>query len=125
MQTVRHVLEWIEVALELLAVAVIVASIVVAAFPRVARLHGAVERNDVFSAYKQRMGRGLLLGLELLLAADVVGTVTSAPTIERLSALGVLTVIRTFLSWSLDVEIEGRWPWQARAEPVKRAADAQ
>jgi hypothetical protein len=62
------------------------------------------------------MGRGLLLGLELMLAADIVSTVALTPTLQNLAALGLLALIRSFLSWTLDVEIDGRWPWQVRAE---------
>jgi uncharacterized membrane protein len=65
----------------------------------------------------------MLLGLEILVAADIVRTVALEPSLESVGILGLLVLIRTFLSWSLDVELEGRWPWQARAGPkesVKR-----
>ena len=61
------------------------------------------------------MGKSLLLGLEILVAADVVRTVALDATLNSVAVLGLLVLIRTFLSWSLVVEIEGRWPWtQAR-----------
>jgi hypothetical protein len=62
------------------------------------------------------MGRSLLLGLEFLVAGDVVRTVALEPTLVNVGVLGLLVLIRTFLSWSLAVEIEGRWPWQPRTE---------
>jgi uncharacterized membrane protein len=65
----------------------------------------------------------MLLGLEILVAADIVRTVALEATLESVGILGLLVLIRTFLSWSLDVELEGRWPWQAREGPkesVKR-----
>jgi uncharacterized membrane protein len=65
---------------------------------------------------KQSLGRSLLLGLEILVAADVVRTVALEATLESVAVLGLLVLIRTFLSWALVVEIEGRWPWQARSE---------
>ena len=57
----------------------------------------------------------MLLGLEFLDAADIIQTVALSPTLRSIAVLGVLGLIRTFLSWSLVVEIEGRWPWQSKA----------
>ena len=64
--------------------------------------------------YKHSLGKSLLLGLEILVAADVVRTVALEPTLENIAGLGVLVLVRTFLSWSLVVEMEGRWPWQPK-----------
>jgi uncharacterized membrane protein len=58
------------------------------------------------------IGRGLQLGLEFLVAADVISTVTVEPTMEKILSLGLLIVVRTLLSWSIAVEVEGCWPWQ-------------
>lgn len=65
-----------------------------------------------YEAFRATFGRSVLLGLEILLAADLIRTIAVAPTLENLAVLGALVVIRTFLSWSLEVEIEGRWPWR-------------
>ena len=65
------------------------------------------------SRYKVYLGKALLLGLEFLVAADIVRTVALEPTLLNVGLLAILVVVRTFLSWSLVVEIEGRWPWQA------------
>lgn len=117
METMRRLIEWVAISIEMLAVAVIVGAIIAAARPRgMLRIGTRLERRDALSSYKQRMGRGLLLGLELLLAADIIGTVALPPTLQSLAALGLLALIRSFLSWSLDVEIDGCWPWRARAE---------
>ncbi|MGH7795227.1 MAG: DUF1622 domain-containing protein [Candidatus Binatia bacterium] len=67
---------------------------------------------DAYERYKNHLGKGLLLGLEFLVAADVVRTVVLEPTLQNVMILGLLVVIRTFLSWSLVVEIEGNWPWR-------------
>ena len=68
------------------------------------------------------LGRYLLLGLEFLVAGDVVRTVALDPTLGNVAVLGLLVLVRTFLSWSLTVEIEGRWPWQPRkAVPSQRS----
>ena len=55
----------------------------------------------------------MMLGLEVLIAADIVKTVALTPTIENMVSLGLLVVVRTFLSWTLSLEIEGHWPWQS------------
>ena len=65
-----------------------------------------------YETYKSRIGRSLLLGLEVVVAADIVRTIAVAPTLSSLGILAGLVLIRTFLSWTLVVEIEGRWPWQ-------------
>jgi len=62
------------------------------------------------------LGKALLLGLEILVAADIVRTVVLEPTLQSIAVLGLLVLIRTFLSWALVVEIEGRWPWQPARE---------
>jgi uncharacterized membrane protein len=69
--------------------------------------------NAAFSRFRNDFGRAILLGLEFLVAADIVGTVAIGPTLQDLAVLGLLVLIRTFLSFSLEVEITGRWPWQA------------
>ncbi len=64
------------------------------------------------------LGRAILLGLELLVAADIIKTVAVTPTLDSVVVLAIIVLIRTFLSWALELEISGRWPWQKRAEPV-------
>jgi uncharacterized membrane protein len=58
------------------------------------------------------LGQVILLGLELLVAGDIVKTVAAQPTLTSVAILGVIVIIRTFLSFSLEVEVDGRWPWQ-------------
>ena len=74
---------------------------------------------EIYHSYKVSVGRSLLLGLEVLVAADIVKTIAIEPSFISLGVLGGLVIIRTFLSWTLVLEIEGRWPWQAhRAAPA-------
>lgn len=75
-----------------------------------------------YETYKIRIGRSLLLGLEVVVAADIVKTIAVEPTLMSLAVLAVLVLIRTFLSWTLVVEIEGRWPWHRIAHPSAPAA---
>ena len=77
-----------------------------------------------FRHYRANLGRGILLGLELLVAADIIGTVAVTPSFENLAVLGLIVLIRTFLSFSLEVEIEGHWPWRrAETEQGARAGE--
>jgi len=64
-----------------------------------------------YTDFRHRVGRALLLGLEILVAADIIRTVVLEPTLANVLVLGLLVLIRTFLSWSLVLEIEERWPW--------------
>lgn len=67
---------------------------------------------DVYRLFRRRLGRSILLGLELLVAADIIRTVAITPTLESVGVLAAIVLIRTFLSFSLELEITGRWPWQ-------------
>lgn len=114
--TIRHILDWVEyaaVAIEVLAVVVIVVTIVFATVTYVLGRFWNAPHGSTYNVYRARLGSGLLLGLEILVAADVIRTVAFEPTIESAVVLGLLVLIRTFLSWSLVVEIEERWPWQS------------
>jgi uncharacterized membrane protein len=71
-----------------------------------------------FKTFKRYIARGLLIGLDLLIAADIIKTVTLELTLENVVILGLLVLIRTFLSWSLELEVDGRWPWQPRLGPA-------
>jgi uncharacterized membrane protein len=71
---------------------------------------------DHYQHFKNRVGRFLLLGLEILVAADIIRTVALEPNFTSVGVLAMLVFIRTFLSWTLVLEIEGRWPWQPERE---------
>ena len=78
----------------------------------------AARQNDNKRSYKllrQELGKGILLGLEILVAADIIATVVTEPTMEKVLTLGVIVIIRTFLSLSIELEIEGRFPWQRKS----------
>ncbi len=67
---------------------------------------------NTYRLFRGQLGRAILLGLELLVAADIIRTVAITPTLESVGVLAGIVLIRTFLSWSLELEITGRWPWQ-------------
>lgn len=79
----------------------------------VGRRHASDDRVAIF---RRMLGRAILTGLELLVAADIIRTVAIDPTLESVAVLGLIVIIRTFLSFSLEVEIDGRWPWQKKAK---------
>lgn len=96
--------------IEVLAIAVICIGVVVSI------VGGLVDwyrsgADEAFETFKRYIARGLLIGLDLLIAADVIKTVTLEGTVQSAVVLGLLVLIRTFLSWSLVLEVEGVWPW--------------
>jgi uncharacterized membrane protein len=112
---ILDVIEYFAVAIEILAVAIIVVGITWSTYAFVKR-RGARHTKDSDRLYREHLGRTLLVGLEVLIAADVVRTVALDPTLESVAVLGLLVLIRTFLSWSVVVEIDHRWPWQGQSE---------
>ena len=115
-EVVQQVIEVAALFIELLAVSVIVTAVLVLAVRRgTARYVLQVHEPGAYESYKHQLGKALLLGLDLLVAADVVRTVALEATLRNVAVLGLLVLIRTFLSWSLTVEMHERLPWQARA----------
>jgi len=106
----NDVIEDVGTVIDAVGVAVIVGGIVVAAAISVRQT--LARRGPVFDAFRQRLGRAILLGLELLVAGDIIRTVAGHPTLTSVGILAGIVAIRTFLSFSLQVEISGQWPWQ-------------
>lgn len=123
----KSVIETVGQIMDLVGVAVMVVGAVVSvpmAFTgRGVRTAGPGERLSPYRAYRQLLGRSILLGLELLVAADIIRTVAVTPTFESVGVLAIIVVIRTFLSFSLELEITGRWPWQKEPGGDKRPAN--
>lgn len=114
-EAVDAAMHWIATAIEVAGVAVIVVSGLIAAVLFLRRGLGAPGWDRAYEGFRADLGRGILLGLEFLVAADIIGTIAVTPTFESLGVLAAIVLIRTFLSVSLEVEIEGRWPWQRRS----------
>jgi uncharacterized membrane protein len=105
---------WIELvgsALDLIGVVVIALGLLIAALRYVFGSFSETALN-AYQQLRQDIGRAILLGLEILVAADIIRTVAVTPTLDSVIILGVIVLIRTFLSISMQVEIEGRFPWQ-------------
>ncbi len=81
------------------------------------------KKRDVYTGIRKDFGRALLLGLEILVAADIVKTVSVATTLDNVVILGILVLVRTLLSFSLDVEIDGVAPWRRASNSVQATAD--
>ncbi len=112
--------EWFDASLRAISLVIEAAGIAVIVLGAIAAVLIALWRlrnssgGAAYHALRVNLARGILLGLELLVAADIIGTVAVEPTLENLYVLGLIVLIRTFLSISLEVEIEGRWPWQQK-----------
>lgn len=100
--------------LELVGAAIILGGVLLASIRFVIR-GSRTNWNDAYQRYRAGLGRGILLGLELLVGADIISTITAPLTFASVGLLGAIIAIRTFLSFSLETEIEGCWPWSRAA----------
>jgi uncharacterized membrane protein len=104
---------WIETAARAVDAAGVIAIVVGAILAVGIGLVRALRRQpNVYGQFRRFLGRSILLGLELLVAADIIRTVAITPTLDSVVVLAIIVLVRTFLSWSLELEITGRWPWQ-------------
>jgi len=116
-------IEFIARALEVLGVAVIAlafAHALVLALTRLAR-----RQVNTYGRLRVYLGRALLLGLEFLVAADIIMTVTLKPTMESLQGLGLLVAVRIILGWSISMEVDGCWPWQTAGRANEKAVEGR
>jgi uncharacterized membrane protein len=112
-------LHWIALWFEAAGVAAIVLGAVFAVALVGRKAARGDEWGETYHLFRTSLARGILLGLEFLVAADIIGTVAVDPTLQNLSVLGLIVLIRTFLSFTLEVEITGRWPWQAQTAAAR------
>ncbi|MEO6655458.1 MAG: DUF1622 domain-containing protein [Pyrinomonadaceae bacterium] len=109
----KQVVEVVGFAIDAAGVLAIALGLLIATFRF---FSGGIRRPDGFRTFRQDLGRGILLGLEFLVAADIIRTVAVVPTLEGVLVLGLIVLIRTFLSMALQVELDGRLPWQGRRD---------
>ena len=114
--TYNEVVEQIGMAVDAAGVVIIVVGAGIAFVACAVRLFR--RERDVYRRLRQQLGQAILLGLELLVAGDIVRTVAATPTLTSVAILGAIVLIRTFLSFSLEVEVSGRWPWQSSKTPA-------
>ena len=108
----KNTIELIGSAFELAGVGILVLGSVIAFVRSIVSLIRLRDLQDAYSHLRLYLGRSIVLGLELLIAADIIRSVAISPTFESIGVLGLIVLVRTFLSWSLEVEINGEWPWQ-------------
>jgi len=106
---------------EFVGVAVLLLGALLAAAAFSMRLVRRTTFQDAYHALRVDLGRAILLGLELLVIADIIGTVAVEPTLQNLEVLALIVAIRTLLSFALELEVSGRWPWQ-RTEAAEGSA---
>lgn len=108
--------------IELIGVAIIAAGAIVTLAQFLFRLGGSNDRAKAVTTFRAQLGRAILVGLEFLVAADIINTVVVDLTLENVASLAVIVLIRTLLSFSLEAEIDGRWPWQREQQRTKGEA---
>lgn len=111
--------EWVELAgktIDAAGIVIIIGGALLATLDFLNRLRLNQGMQIAYRSYRVGLGRAILLGLELLVAADIIRTVAIAPTFESVGVLAAIVIIRTFLSTALEVELEGRWPWRHQDE---------
>jgi uncharacterized membrane protein len=120
----QHIIELGATGFEVAGVAVLIigtlVSLVRCAAVVVQRQAGA----KIYRGLREGLGRAIMLGLEFLVAADIIRSVALEPSFQSVGVLGLIVLVRTFLSWSIEVEIEGEWPWQrARSRAVSASSE--
>lgn len=109
MEPTRVYIGYIARVIEITGVGTIVIATLLSFIKYIFAIQGVIPRS--YKDLRQDLGKGILLGLEVLVAGDIIATVVTEPTMDRVLALGIIVIIRTLLSLSLEVEIEGKWPW--------------
>ncbi|MCX2839580.1 DUF1622 domain-containing protein [Salinimicrobium sp. MT39] len=110
-ETVQYYVEWAALGIEVAGVLVMIIGPLFALYRYFFDRH---EDGSSYRTFRHDLGKAILLGLEFLVAGDIIATVSTDPTMNNVLVLGVIVLIRTFLSLSLQVELEGKWPWQKR-----------
>ncbi|MCW3843663.1 DUF1622 domain-containing protein [Micromonospora yasonensis] len=110
----KEIIERIGALLDLAGVLVIALGVAIATVVFLLRWSRTGQLVDHYRAYRQGVGRAILLGLEFLVGGDIIRTVAVSPTFISVGVLALIVLVRTFLSFSLEVELDGRWPWQGK-----------
>ncbi|MGK7397381.1 MAG: DUF1622 domain-containing protein [Candidatus Cyclobacteriaceae bacterium M3_2C_046] len=111
-ESVQHFAEICAAAVEIFGISLIVFFAVYSTLQAAIRKLRKTDGEKVYKDYRHQLARGILLGLELLVAADIIHTVAVDLSYSSVGVLAIVVLIRTFLSFSLEVEISGKWPWQ-------------
>lgn len=121
-EVLAHYIDIIAKIVEVIGVLIMLFGIIYA-FYRAIKISPHFSR-QTYTEIRQTVGKSILLGLEVLIAADIMATVVTEPTLRNVLVLGIIVLIRTFLSLSLQVELEGRFPWQNKKNVIKEKEEA-
>jgi uncharacterized membrane protein len=108
---IHHYIEYVSLFIEVAGILTMFFGSILAVYRYFAKKH---EEGSTYRTFRHDLGKAILLGLEFLVAGDIIATVTIDATMNQVLVLAVIVVIRTFLSLSLQVELEGKWPWQKK-----------
>lgn len=111
-EVIKPIAEWCAAIIEMLGIAIVTVLALHTSILAIARLLKQDKNVLSFDKVRQRLGRGILLGLEFLVAADIIYTVAVELSFQTVGVLAIIVLIRTFLSFTLEVELTGNWPWQ-------------
>jgi uncharacterized membrane protein len=115
--TYKDIAHIITSIIDITAILLITVSVVVSIFNYIKR--SIKKEAGIYKKWRLELGHSLQASLELLIAGDIIQTIASELTISNISILGLLVAVRTILSWSIEVEISGSWPWQRNAMPIE------
>ncbi len=113
-ESAKIIADWSSAILEMISIGIITTIGIYSLFYALFLMVKKEEPANIFRLVRHALGRGILLGLEFLIAADIIRTVAAELTFETLGSLAIVILIRTFLSFSLDVELTGTWPWRSK-----------
>lgn len=112
LESIQQYIEYAALGIEVTGVLVMIFGPIFAVYSHFFIQH---EDRSTYKSFRHDLGKAILLGLEFLVAGDIIATVSVNPTLDQVLVLGLIVLIRTFLSFSLQVELEGKWPWQKRS----------
>jgi uncharacterized membrane protein len=110
--TSEHVAALVSTGIDLAGIAALVGGAALAFLLAGKTLVGTQDAAAAYRGLRRNLGKAILVGLELLVVSDIIRSIAIRPSFASVGVLGIIVVIRTFLSWSLEVEVSGRWPWQ-------------
>lgn len=122
-EAIHRAVDLLAKLIELAGVAIILGGVLLASAWFVREGWRSRDWRSAYDHYRSNLGRGILLGLELLVGADIISTITAPLTFESVGLLAAIVVIRTFLSFSLEAEIEGCWPWDRARRTADRGSE--
>ena len=119
----KHTIELIAMAFELVGVGILILGSMIAFVHYLVTLIRSRKNHVAYRDLRLDLGRAILVALELLIVADIICSVAINPTFASIGVLGLIVLVRTFLSWSLEVEINGEWPWNRASSHKGQPAD--